>query len=49
MERDLKVMNYEEGSKRVEELRKAAIEVDRAYVINKNVQKLKMKLVYGDV
>lgn len=40
-------LNYESESKRVQELRKAAIEVDRAYVINKNVQKLKMKLIYG--
>ena len=36
-ERDLKALNYDEGSKRVEELRKAAVEVDRAYVINKHV------------
>ena len=40
-------MNYEEESKRVQELRKAAIEVDRSYLINKHVQNLKMKLVYG--
>jgi hypothetical protein len=41
-------MNYEEESKRVQELRKAAVEVDRSYLINKHVMNLKMKLVYGD-
>ena len=42
-------MNYDEGSQRVDELRKAAVEVDRAFVINKHFQNLKMKLVYGDI
>lgn len=39
----------EDGSKnsRLEEVRKAAIEVDRANLINQQLQKLKMNSIYG--
>ena len=35
-------------NERLEQLRKLAIEVDRANLINQQVQKLKMKLIYGN-
>ena len=42
-------MGYDgdENPKRLQELKKAAIEVDRSHLINKQYQKLMMKNIYG--
>jgi len=42
-------LNYDgsDNVPRIKELKKLAVEVDRSYVINKQVQKLRMQLIYG--